>query len=111
MREDSPTKEEWYNYSSLVDLRGTNIGPLPSSASVRAQAFNACAKQNLIEHAAGNLGECCLCLQDVCGGQKVVRLLCNHVGHAECMIAWLKKSRSCPLCRRPSLIPHEQKLR
>jgi len=45
------------------------------------------------------LRSCCVCLEDVCPGNKVRTLPCLHTFHAECAEEWLKKKKVCPLCQ------------
>lgn len=46
---------------------------------------------------------CSICLGDLSIGIKAIRLPtpCSHVFHQDCIIQWLNKSNTCPLCRRP----------
>jgi len=45
------------------------------------------------------LRSCCVCLEDVCCGNKVRTLPCLHTFHADCAEEWLKKKKVCPLCQ------------
>ena len=45
------------------------------------------------------LRSCCVCLEDVCPGNKVRTLPCLHTFHAACAEEWLKKKKVCPLCQ------------
>jgi hypothetical protein len=42
---------------------------------------------------------CCVCLEDVCCGNRVRTLPCLHTFHADCAEEWLKKKKVCPLCQ------------
>ncbi|KAH6763952.1 hypothetical protein C2S51_015201 [Perilla frutescens var. frutescens] len=48
---------------------------------------------------------CSICLEDFSGDpSQFLRLPCSHFFHSRCIIGWLKRMRrscSCPLCRRP----------
>jgi Ring finger domain len=47
-----------------------------------------------------NNRECCVCLDDHQLDEKVVRLPCAHIFHAECILDWLTQhSCTCPVCR------------
>ncbi|KAL6876441.1 hypothetical protein ACP4OV_013013 [Aristida adscensionis] len=44
---------------------------------------------------------CAVCLEDVRAGEMVRRLpACAHLFHVDCVDAWLRSHRTCPLCRR-----------
>lgn len=43
--------------------------------------------------------ECSICQDDMKQGENVLRLSCCHIFHSECIMAWLSKNNSCPLCR------------
>ena len=45
------------------------------------------------------LRSCCVCLEDVCQGQRVRTLPCLHTFHADCVEEWLKNKKTCPLCQ------------
>ncbi|KAH7529546.1 hypothetical protein ACOSP7_010471 [Xanthoceras sorbifolium] len=46
--------------------------------------------------------DCSICLEKLSVGQKGGRLSCTHVFHKKCIVPWLEKSSSCPLCRAPA---------
>merc|ERR1711976_726867 len=53
----------------------------------------------------GDMTECCICLDDLQGGEPLVRLPCKHVFHGICARQWLMqglyaKDALCPLCKR-----------
>jgi len=43
---------------------------------------------------------CTICIEDLAPGAEVRRLRCGHVYHRECVDAWLRRSRSCCLCKQ-----------
>jgi hypothetical protein len=48
--------------------------------------------------------QCSVCFESFMNNSEVIGLDCNklsHVFHWNCMLIWLKKNRSCPLCRAP----------
>lgn len=46
-----------------------------------------------------HLGECELCLVDYENGDDLLRLPCMHFFHAGCVMPWLQKSPTCPVCQ------------
>ena len=50
--------------------------------------------------ADGDAGDgCSICLEPMLRGETVLPLGCAHVFHAECLLSWLSRSASCPLCK------------
>jgi len=52
--------------------------------------------------------ECSICLDDISYNQLInqnllnkdyVKIKCDHIFHRECISGWLKKNRTCPICR------------
>ncbi|WCJ33129.1 RING/U-box superfamily protein [Euphorbia peplus] len=43
---------------------------------------------------------CSICLEDITIGSHVKRLECTHMYHGSCIGEWLKKTNTCPICRR-----------
>lgn len=44
----------------------------------------------------GMCNMCSICMESE-GGQ--IRLDCGHMFHKDCVLKWLKKNKSCPICR------------
>lgn len=46
--------------------------------------------------------KCAICLlpNESLNGQKYLQLPCNHEFHDTCILPWLEKTNSCPMCRR-----------
>lgn len=42
---------------------------------------------------------CSICLVTLHVGENLVRLPCSHLFHKPCVVKWLSKTRTCPLCR------------
>ncbi|KAL4500514.1 hypothetical protein ABPG72_002938 [Tetrahymena utriculariae] len=54
-------------------------------------------KDDALAEATNN---CSICLVEF-GAQDELRLtICRHLFHSECLIAWINKNESCPLCRQ-----------
>jgi hypothetical protein len=43
--------------------------------------------------------ECSICLTDFAAGDRVSALLCGHIFHRECVMPWILREDTCPLCR------------
>lgn len=43
--------------------------------------------------------ECCICTDKFDANKRIKRTPCQHVFHKECLEDWLKRSKTCPLCR------------
>ncbi|XP_043265146.1 E3 ubiquitin-protein ligase RNF181-like isoform X2 [Colletes gigas] len=77
----------------MWDLLGQSTRlPPPASKS---------AIENLKEIEIGSLDskQCPVCLKDLEVGISAKCMPCKHVFHKECIIPWLEKTNSCPLCR------------
>lgn len=44
--------------------------------------------------------QCSVCMEDYDKGEEVRALPCKHLYHAECIIPWLERHGSCPVCRK-----------
>ncbi|PJF17075.1 hypothetical protein PSACC_03123 [Paramicrosporidium saccamoebae] len=44
-------------------------------------------------------GECIICQEQYQPEDETIRLDCGHLFHAGCVVPWLKKVASCPVCR------------
>ncbi|XP_048133452.1 E3 ubiquitin-protein ligase RNF181-like [Rhodamnia argentea] len=44
-------------------------------------------------------GCCCICLEELNGADKVMEIPCSHLFHSRCIIKWLERNNSSPLCR------------
>ena len=47
---------------------------------------------------------CSICLEEFNSEKEIAFLDCKHVYHMDCIIEWIKKEVSCPLCRSSELI-------
>lgn len=45
------------------------------------------------------LPNCCICIDEIAIGQKTILLPCGHMFHNDCIVTWLKKNNTCPMCR------------
>ena len=46
-----------------------------------------------------NSKSCVICMEDYEIGEKICYLPCFHYFHSECIRAWTKKSKNCPVCK------------
>lgn len=62
-----------------------------------------CLKKVKIEQQTpGSMNEelcCAICLQDFPDGSEAATTRCSHLFHCHCIVKWLSKSTSCPMCR------------
>ncbi|EXC17829.1 E3 ubiquitin-protein ligase RING1-like protein [Morus notabilis] len=42
---------------------------------------------------------CSICMEEVKIGSHITRMPCSHMFHSDCIVEWLNKSHTCPLCR------------
>lgn len=50
-------------------------------------------------------GDCPICLQEIPAESLAARMPCSHVYHGGCIVEWLEKTQSCPMCRYSLLEP------
>ena len=54
--------------------------------------------KNFVNQQKDNFNECVICLQEMKTNEELTIILCSHIYHTECIQAWAKKKRLCPLC-------------
>ncbi|XP_057247271.1 uncharacterized protein LOC130589751 [Beta vulgaris subsp. vulgaris] len=88
-------------YNNVEDIRAWLESE--SDLAVKPTPATEAAIEELERLAAGGDQEvdsttCAICLEE--GSMTMsVRLPCKHVFHEGCIVKWLRKSNSCPLCR------------
>mmetsp|Transcript_26050 Transcript_26050/g.39430 ORF Transcript_26050/g.39430 Transcript_26050/m.39430 type:complete len:420 (+) Transcript_26050:154-1413(+) len=71
--------------------------PPPTSAKVLRQLPTIRVKpEDLVDE---NNRTCCICLEKNNIGDRVKRLPCAHIFHEDCILGWLRKTCTCPVCR------------
>ncbi|GAV71969.1 zf-RING_2 domain-containing protein [Cephalotus follicularis] len=66
------------------------------------EAIRGLERERVVDNLVRFCDECRICLEEfVVGSDQFVRMPCNHVFHADCIVKWLKTSHLCPLCRYP----------
>jgi Ring finger domain len=55
--------------------------------------------QSVVRPCAAPLAECAICIEPMGDAHEVV-LACGHSFHPPCANEWLRRSPTCPLCRR-----------
>jgi hypothetical protein len=57
--------------------------------------------------------ECSICLRDeeniLCGGIQFKKITCGHYFHTKCINLWVKRSKTCPLCRAEIIVVIKEK--
>ena len=62
-------------------------------------------KNNKIDPKFISKESCCsICLEDFDETKDIIYLDCKHIYHEDCIIEWINKEPSCPLCRSNSLV-------
>ncbi|EDW24826.1 GL24351 [Drosophila persimilis] len=81
----------------LAIMNGIDIDIQVPEASKRAIA--ALPVHKVLEAELGGDLECAVCKEPGLVGEVYKILPCKHEFHEECILLWLKKANSCPLCR------------
>lgn len=42
---------------------------------------------------------CAICQDEYALNESIIRLPCRHIFHEACVLKWLEKHRTCPMCR------------
>ncbi|CAH1992467.1 unnamed protein product [Acanthoscelides obtectus] len=79
-------------FEELNVLNGEKLPP-PASRS----AVEALPNEKIVEE--GRRLQCPVCLKDHVKDETPKRMPCKHLFHNECIMPWLAKTNSCPLCR------------
>lgn len=73
------------------------VKPPPASArAIRQLPAVTVLPEDLVDE---NNRECCICFEAHHLKDRVIRLPCAHIYHPECIVDWLKRSCTCPVCR------------
>eukprot|EP00667_Euglena_gracilis_P016353 EG_transcript_17100 len=76
---------------ALLDFLSTSDGPPPASREARS---------NLGVTTVTQVGEdCAVCQETLPLRSKAQRMPCNHLFHYDCLLSWLERHNTCPLCR------------
>ncbi|BES92225.1 Zinc finger, C3HHypothetical protein type (RING finger) [Nesidiocoris tenuis] len=78
------------DYAMFEELGETSRLPPPTSEAV-------IEKLPQIQMEPGS--KCTICLKDFASEEKARQLPCRHAFHDECILPWLKKTSTCPMCR------------
>ena len=70
--------------------------PPASNRAIRTLPTVTVAPEDLVDE---NNRECCICFESHHLKDRVVRLPCAHIYHPPCIVDWLKRSCTCPVCR------------
>ncbi|KAK3042245.1 hypothetical protein RJ639_001840 [Escallonia herrerae] len=83
-----------------------NNMPTRSTTSPRSSSLSENPFTGLIRYVSVNCfflkvsgGTCSICHEDFVLRDMVNRLPCSHIFHTRCILRWLKRSNTCPLCR------------
>lgn len=88
-----PGLEELIEFLSLNDQRGPAPAPAPRSA-IDAMPTITITQTHLRDDA-----DCPVCKEEFKLGSKVRMMPCHHIYHSDCIIPWLVRRNSCPVCR------------
>lgn len=99
-------------YFSCCCFRGLNRSERDSDLNVRLSQEHT-VSQRVVEKIKNNTVDptvlakdsfCSICLDDFDETKDIVYLDCQHIYHEDCIIEWINKDPSCPLCRTNSLV-------
>uniref|UniRef100_A0A7S4CB86 RING-type domain-containing protein n=1 Tax=Eutreptiella gymnastica TaxID=73025 RepID=A0A7S4CB86_9EUGL len=76
---------------SMLDQLSCGDGPPPASREARSSL----GVVTITEEGA----TCCVCQESLPVKSKAQKMPCGHLFHWECLIEWLERHNSCPICR------------
>jgi len=84
--------------ANLIDhTDGTSTMPPASSSAIENLTCIEVLQEDLVDECNR---ECCICFfQHDVGDKLVARLPCGHLFHRKCVVEWLEKKCTCPICR------------
>lgn len=72
----------------------------PARKTAAEKAIERLKREKFDGFVGEELGDCCVCYEELKeGGKEVSRIGCGHVYHKSCILTWVQRSDSCPLCR------------
>ncbi|KAF4650673.1 hypothetical protein FOL47_000972 [Perkinsus chesapeaki] len=78
--------------------RHSNVPPPASSTAIQSLPQVVITPEDISEDAANNQ-ECSICLEPQHVGNKATKLPCGHLFCTGCIVPWLKRNCTCPVCR------------
>ncbi|XVF82679.1 hypothetical protein PTKIN_Ptkin16aG0068000 [Pterospermum kingtungense] len=86
-------------YRELTALAAANAATCADQSPAKEKAIEGLEKAR-VDEKFGDVGPCPVCLEEFLIGDEARRLPCSHIYHAGCIVEWLKKRDTCPVCRR-----------
>ncbi|EER12774.1 RING-H2 finger protein ATL5O, putative [Perkinsus marinus ATCC 50983] len=78
--------------------RHSNVPPPASSTAIQSLPKVVVTPEDIGEDAKNNQ-ECSICLEPQHVGNKATKLPCGHIFCSGCIVPWLRKNCTCPVCR------------
>ncbi|CAG9858115.1 unnamed protein product [Phyllotreta striolata] len=77
-------------FDELNAMNGAKLAPPASKSAVEALPDESVTAKD---------SQCPVCLKEHVQGETAKKLPCGHLYHNDCILPWLSKTNSCPLCR------------
>lgn len=84
---------------TMTDSKGEAAGLRIPVLMVRTEDGDKLRDTVVSVNAAPTVSECAVCADAFCAGATAVVMPCAHVFHEDCLLPWLKRRATCPLCR------------
>tara|TARA_Y100000768_G_scaffold369277_1_gene334002 strand:+ start:466 stop:915 length:450 start_codon:yes stop_codon:yes gene_type:complete len=92
-----------YHYSNSRNRRRINEPLQKNQGTIQKIKKNSIDYEKIDDGLKVNR-KCVICLEDYNQKDKIGILECRHVFHLNCIVEWVEKEISCPLCRSSTLI-------
>ncbi|KAA6398442.1 MAG: hypothetical protein EZS28_006029 [Streblomastix strix] len=83
------------NYDQILELE-ENIGKVEI---VMSEEEITTLPHFTVKDNQSNVGNCAICLNDPNIGDEMLTMQCFHTYHYDCIVQWLRQSKTCPICK------------
>ncbi|EXC17828.1 E3 ubiquitin-protein ligase RING1-like protein [Morus notabilis] len=87
-----------FNREIELSLRSAAFNGSKPAAKSAVKALERFIYDGVSDDDESKLG-CAVCMEEVVTGSLMIRMPCSHMFHQNCILKWLKKTHTCPICR------------
>ena len=84
-----------------VPISQVTVFPVPIFQSeIRSQMQSPAPPQFIEAKCEGKIDDCSICLSEIKTSEDIIILPCCHTFHNNCIMQWLARNNTCPICRK-----------